>query len=301
MKKLCIIFALTLFSLPSFSAVILKIKDKKALIDLEGTNAHKGDQFEALNLYGKVKGILEIKKVKKGKAIGILRKGTMGVSWILEPKSEYVESSESKPPLQNNYVASATVPREPESREVQKSSSHSIGFLVGPDLNFVRLSAGTSIFGVSWRGSSFIDFAFNSNLSIRLSLGYKALVIEGRDCNRIIQCKLFIHYPGSSALLKVKLIKYSKVDLWLGAGGSLLWPMPDRNRTMGLNNKSFTGFHGALKAALGTDIILQNIQIPVQIDFNWINPVVMSSQFQSRAKKLKPFYIGLQLGVSFAF
>ena len=146
------------------------------------------------------------------------------------------------------------------------------------------------------------DFTFTRRLSARLSLIYQTLIIEGRKCEQVINCKLSIQYPGAGALLKIKFFKYSAFHSWVGAGGALLRPIPDDERKdMELHGNSFKGFHGVFTVALGTDIQLQNIQFPIQIDMNWINPVVISfNPLRDGAKKFRPFYLGLKLGMSFS-
>ncbi len=80
-----LLFGVLVFAFFADSAVIVKVKDRKAFINLEGMKAHPGDRFEALNLYGRALGLLEIQKVKNNKAIAVLLKGQMNAQWILEP------------------------------------------------------------------------------------------------------------------------------------------------------------------------------------------------------------------------
>ena len=307
MKFFVAIFIL-FYSFSGFSAVILKTKGKKALIDLEGAATQKGDQFDALNLYGKPKGVLEIRKIKKGKALGILTKGKMGVNWILEPRNTAPENtvSENKQTLVKNTASGQAAKKvlhlqESPTNFYSSPSPHKMGILIGPHINFVKLSARTSIYGVSWGGMGIFDFKFTDRLSTRLFASYQTLTIEGRKCENIIQCKLSIHYPGFGGLLKVHVFNYGKIHSWIGGGGSLLWPLADPRRDLNLHKASFKGFHGALTFALGTDVTLNDILFPIQLDFNWINPMVISFQsLPGNSKKFKPFYIGLKMGVSFS-
>ena len=72
----------------SQSAVILKINNNQSLIHLEGLKTKKGSYFEALDLYGNSKGLIQIKRVGNKKAIGILKLGKMALKYSLEPKSK---------------------------------------------------------------------------------------------------------------------------------------------------------------------------------------------------------------------
>ena len=82
------ISAFLLFAPKSKSAVILKTKSDLALIDLQGLKTQKGSYFSAVDRYGNKKGILQIQKVGKKKALGVLTGGRMAKSWSLKPTSE---------------------------------------------------------------------------------------------------------------------------------------------------------------------------------------------------------------------
>ena len=70
------------------NAVILKTKGKKVLIYLNGRNTKKGDYFQVVNTDGKAKGLIQIQKTGRVKAIGIVKWGKTQKNWLLEPKSE---------------------------------------------------------------------------------------------------------------------------------------------------------------------------------------------------------------------
>ena len=70
------------------AAIILKTKNKKALIYLEGLRTKKGAYFESFDLYGKRKGFVQIEKIGDTKAIGVLKWGRIGKRWSLEPISQ---------------------------------------------------------------------------------------------------------------------------------------------------------------------------------------------------------------------
>ncbi len=84
------LFTLSLLFLPFSveSAVVLKINNNQALIHLEGLRTKRGAYFEALDLYGNSKGLVQIKRVGDKKAIGTLKLGRIGLKWSLEPKSK---------------------------------------------------------------------------------------------------------------------------------------------------------------------------------------------------------------------
>ena len=87
-------FILFIFPLSAFSLVILKTKDTKALIHLQGVRTKQGSYFRIYDLEGNKKGLMKIDKVSQSKAIGTLKKGSMNRKWSLRfvsKKMAYLE------------------------------------------------------------------------------------------------------------------------------------------------------------------------------------------------------------------
>lgn len=82
--KVFFVFFIVLFSPFVESAFVLKAKDEKALIHLEGKKIKKGAWFKVINPQGKAKGLVQIKKTGKSKAIAILKLGKIEKAWPLE-------------------------------------------------------------------------------------------------------------------------------------------------------------------------------------------------------------------------
>ncbi len=308
-KSFCLFFAL--FFLPVFpasSALILKIKGRKALVDLEGVQAKKGDTFSALNLYGKALGLLQIKKIKRGKAIALLLKGKMGPNWILEPSAQ--DSSRFLASVEDGVVEEERMRRSEiyssprRSRFVEKANSSSgFGFIAGPHLNRVQLNPNQpAVSGISFQGVFMLDFSFMDGViaepGVRVLLGYQQLRLK----NSGQRPGLVLHYPAGGALARVVFLKNSMFQPWLGGGGFLFWPFVDKTRDLGLDKRSFKSFHGALTGAVGLDFHFKGFYVPVQVDMNWINPVLISLQaVQPNSKEFKPYYFGVKVGLAFPF
>ena len=310
MKKF--VFALPLLFWPFFSAhsaVILKIKGRKALVDLEGVQVEKGDTFSALSLYGKPLGLLKIRKTKRGKAIAVLVKGKMGPNWVLEPISinnhRSIASVEEDYNPQSYYGSSDIYSVSSRSHvSGQAYTSNGFGFIVGSHFNFLNVSADQSLFGYSPQGSLMVDFSFMDSPtmepSLRVLVGYRQLRVKGTNCGRA-SCGLILHYPGGGFLFRAVFLKRSMYQPWFGAGGFLFWPFVDKRADLGLDKKSFKSFHGALTGAIGMDFHFKGFYIPFQLDFSWINPVLLSFKATNpNSKEFKPFYIGAKLGMVFA-
>ena len=305
-KILCV-FAFCFLPLHvAHSAFILKIKGRKALVNLEGVQAEKGDTFSALNLYGKALGLLKIKKVKKGKAIAVLLKGKMGPNWILEPRAE--EGSRFLASVDDHHESSRSdIYSSPRSSPVKSkiNPSSGVGLLTGFHFNFIRLSSAQLIKGRSPRGAFFLDFSFIDGdivePGLRVFAGYRQLRVSGgNSCGQ--SCSLIVHYPGGGFLLRGVFLKREMFQPWIGAGGFLFYPLVDKKHDLGLDKKSFESFHGALTGALGLDLHFKGFYIPLQVDISWINPVLISFQsVKPNSKEFKPFYIGAKLGAAFPF
>ena len=320
MQKINFLFVIcaVLFSFSTSSAVILKINGRKALIDLEGTRAERGDTFEALNLYGRVLGLLRIKRVANGKAIGILIKGKMGQNWILEHRNiEPVPTfpkrniaSQRKQIRRNNKFQYDTYERSyssdsganrfvPPQKNI--SFSNGMGAILGPHFNYLRISEKVGIYGLSWKITGLFDFFLMNQLGIRLNLGYQTLMARGDHCgSNIINCQLVVHYPLASVLLRGVFLQSRQWHPWLGIGGAAFLPIVDSKYDLNLDKRSFEGMHGTFIFAAGVDIDFQGFYIPVQLDLNWINPLV-APVAREGSKSLRILYLGVSVGMAVHF
>ena len=86
-----------LFFIPNASAVIvLKTKDKKALVLLEGVRTKKGAYFDIFDLDGNKKGLAQMERVAESKAIVTLKAGSIAKKWFLEPVTKELALDELK-------------------------------------------------------------------------------------------------------------------------------------------------------------------------------------------------------------
>ena len=182
-------------------------------------------------------------------------------------------------------------------------SFQGLGTMVGMHFNSIRVTNKLKIRGLSWRAKLLWDTFFLKDLGMRVGMGYQTLVAKGSDCgSRISKCHLRINYPFVSALLRAVFLKSQNFNPWAGAGAAFFWPLPDRRYDLGLDQRSFNSIHGAFVLATGVDIHFERFYIPVQLDLNWINPVVVSLRpLKERAKEFKPFYIGVTAGLVIPF
>ena len=292
------------------SAVIIKIKGKKALVDLEGVNAEVGDRFEAINLYGKALGLLQIKKVKRGKALAVLLKGKMGVNWILEQiaqkRTTEFQAEEEYDPTDNEEVSQSEsfVKKSKSSFSPSDSSSDSAdsgaGLIAGAHFNRLSTLNRNSLSGSDLKGGLFVDFPLIEPLAVRVIVSYHTLSLKGDNCG-LPKCVLRIQYPGIGAMLRGVFLKHTQFHTWIGGGGFLFWPLKSNYGSGFLDKKSFSSFHGAVTAAGGVDIHFKGFYIPIQGSINLINPVVISPHaLKSNKPEFKPLYFGIKAGIAFS-
>ena len=86
-----------IFFIPSASAVVvLKTKEKKALVLLEGLRTQKGAYFDVFDLYGNKKGLVQMDRVAETKAIVELKSGSIAKKWSLQPVTKELALYELK-------------------------------------------------------------------------------------------------------------------------------------------------------------------------------------------------------------
>ena len=117
MFRVLVLFILAFF-LPSASAVIvLKTKEKKALVLLEGLKTQKGAYFDIFDLEGNKKGLVKMDRVAETKAIVSLKTGSIAKRWFLEPVSKELALYELKKEKKRKAL-SARIHREQVKRKV---------------------------------------------------------------------------------------------------------------------------------------------------------------------------------------
>jgi len=174
------------------------------------------------------------------------------------------------------------------------------GITLGPHMNHVLISDNVSISGFSWQIAGVLDVFPVNQFGIRLNLGYQTLTARGDNCGgNIINCHLVIHYPLASAIFRGLFLQSKTWHPWIGAGGSMFLPLPTQH-DLGLSEESFHKLHGAVIIALGVDIDFQKFYIPIQLDFNWINPLI-PPKAREGSKSLTILYLGASIGGVFRF
>ncbi len=255
-----LIFLLLIIPVLGHSAIIVKIKGNRCFIHLEGAEASVGDHFEALDLFGKPRGIIRLDKVKNGKAIATIVSGTVGTNWLLEHTTQTeLESPEAANSQQKNKVgimgSGSWVTVKKDIRETQRHHGWGMGGLLFFDWSFHKLfslniAGGVTYYMINGETSSGSSGSYYAN-------NFGTLHMTGFP---YIQLALKFHIPIAN-----------KTNVWISAGGSLSkWN--NLNDHYHIFDRSEFKFQPAMQIMLGMDINIPRTKytIPISIGYSQV-------------------------------
>ncbi|MCZ0932546.1 MAG: hypothetical protein OXJ52_05280 [Oligoflexia bacterium] len=117
MFKPVFLFTLIFFLPIAGAVVVLKTKEKKALVLLEGVKTQKGAYFDVFDLNGNKKGLARMDRIAETKAIVSLKSGSIAKKWFLEPVSKELALYELKKERKRRAL-SARIHRDQIKRKV---------------------------------------------------------------------------------------------------------------------------------------------------------------------------------------
>ena len=249
-------FILLVIPLFGHSAIIMKVKGNRCFVHLEGSAASVGDHLEALDLFGKPRGIIRLNKVKNGKAIATIIDGTVGVNWLLEHTNQTnLESLEIAGSTQKNRIglmgSGSWVTVRKDIRETQRYYGWNMGSSLFFDWSFHRLFSLNIASGLSYY---IIDSEVSGGTTTTLSRNFGALQMTSFP---YFQLGIKFHVPITG-----------KTKLWISVGGSLSkWN--NINDNYHVFDRSEFKFQPAGIVRLGVDINLPNTKytVPVSIGY----------------------------------
>jgi len=275
-------FALLIAPLFGYSAIVVRIKGNRCFVHLEGAAASVGDHMEALDLFGKPRGIIRLDKVKNGKAIATVLDGTVGVNWLLEHTNQTsLESAEMAGSLKKNKVGLMGSGR---------------WIIIRKDIRETQRYQG-------WGGgvSLFFDWSFNEFLSLNIASGLNYARISSEDSggrssfknSDILQRTSF---PFLQLGLKFYIPINQKTKLWISAGGSFSkWN--NINDNYYVLDKSEFKFQPIGQVNLGIDIAIPKTKYTVPISIGYERPQWGGRWFEENIleKKPKPDRISVEI------
>jgi hypothetical protein len=265
-----LIFLGVLLSLPkvAWTQEITKVKGTQVLI--QNFSGQTGETYFALDPSGKRRAIINIDKVKNGRAIGIIQKGKADVGYTLiarGAKSQGGSKSSSK----------------------KASGTFNFGGRAGYSIDSmsVPLRANTvAMSGSGFTAGAIADYNLSSTLGARLGAGYEMFSVTGSLSGT--NYKTEISYFTLDALGRF-FITDPGFALWIGAGVGFGVPM---SKSTNILAEESIATSTLLILAGGVDWHLgDNFYIPTQVDYSMFLP----------ATDVKTSIIAVKLGAVMKF
>lgn len=245
----------------SWAAKIEKAKGKKILITMDGDEMAVGQIYNVMNPEGKSVGVVKITKVGSARAVALLGKGRAEAGYDLKLRSRPAKK------IKEPVAAS-------EKTSSKKSNSY-IGGLVGismisADVDLFDTSGAaagkTSLDGNGFSVKGLYDTALVDSIWFRGLIGLEQFNGSGSTnlaCNG--KCETEILYLTFDFWGRFFITK-STVRTWIGAGGSLLFPLTKDSSALkesSITNTNIFGLGGGLDYFLS-----EKTYIPFQIEYN---------------------------------
>lgn len=277
MKFILIFSTLVLFSFQAYSAQVLKTKGSAVLIDALGDNLEVGGLYYLVQ-NGNKKGILRIIKLKPGKALGRLLKGTAQPTWSLVKRSSKKRRATVKAPApapEPSYTRSSVSKKRSSSHSSKKLS---LGFALGysqnsSEVNFTNPSGTSSLSGSSMSYEVIADYMLYKNFGAKFSLGMQNFLAEDSSNRRCVgsagtltePCTVDLSYINLDIWLKYYFTQGS-LNLWGGAGLGVLFA-PKYNSTTAVKEEDLATTT-LIQVGGGLDYRLSNkISIPFWLEY----------------------------------
>lgn len=271
---------LVLVSSVAYGGQVVDVKAQKVLLDIsDQPEVKEGQKLFLINIEGKKKAVVEIKKIKSGKAVADLIKGQAEAGMT----TAEVKSSKKEKDIASSF-------------KKLLSAQGSLGVLTGINSNTVKVklspSENVNLSGPSFSLKAFFQQKVDGNISVRLGAGYESLVAEGRlasaSCLGSSNCHINVSYLGFDAMIQYYLGK-GEWKPWVGGGLGFLIAVDKSSNTL---NESKISTNQSILFASGVDYHLgpKNF-IPIEVVYGIFpaNTTVSASQFMIRAGYAKRF------------
>ena len=290
------------------SAYVQKMKGSKVLILLEEEDRlKKGEIFYAINPENKRKGLIRILKVKKGKALGRIKKGRAKKGWKLISRKKWIQQKNQQKSFvakenrkeKSNYALSETEEKKSFSIEV-------LGNVHLYNLNFKALEntplyrelsedlRATKITGLGFGGQLTFNYSLLSWLYVHSQFGYShvSLVSEKKACsknNLPTSCMTLIGYltPGIGGKIVLPLPYFKP---WIGGGVHFYFPVIKDSIGPYIREKGITNTT-VMSLAAGFNVEISSFRFPVFFEY----------AFFPKSNIITAHYMGVSLGLSFLF
>jgi hypothetical protein len=272
LKYILWVFAVLFWGTESLGISILKIKDGKTLLSLEGPDLAAppkvGDILFVTDAGGSKKALVQVHQVKDNRAIAHLVKGQLtqeASTYRLQPA--------------------------PANLNLKEKVTHAWGGLFGFAQNHMKVNV-TSATAVAMSGTSFNLEGFyqrqlDGNYQVLGRFGYNSLKAKGTldtgACVGSSECSTDISYLGFDGLVMYSFYKKNQMTFWGGGGLGFLLPFAKSSNVI---DTSKLGLGQKILLDVGMNYYLDAKRfVPVQLEYVIFpnNSVVSSSQIILRA------------------
>lgn len=248
-----------------FSQVISKVKDQKALLDLQGAPAQEGEEFFSLDSQGKKKSILKIKQIKGDKAVADVLKGKPEVGQTLQSRTGGSASADTA-------GASST---ETSSATGKRKTGRTWGVLGGfaqdkMDASFSYLTTNytANMTGNGFALTGFYDMPMSKDFILRGSAGLEQFVgaadmgVKVCDSGTSATCNVNIMYLSFYGQAKYNIIS-GRAKFWVAGGLGYLFAASKSSNVLKTDGLSTY----VIVPSIGADIPMGGGFLPLAFDY----------------------------------
>lgn len=255
------------------AAKITRVQGKKVTLDLQGARARSGERVTVRDKSGKKRGVLEIEKVRNGKAQARLAEGKVQKGWRVE-----------------NSAWSA--PARSPAGSPRRKSAMAVGLLAGVSMDTMMIKFNeTESATLNGMGSAVrlaVDLPLFSFLVLRLGLGQEQFKVSGSTktavCSGSTDCNLSVPYTTLDLVGRLLVGNF-----WYGGGFSYF--MKGSPTTNAIDTKSVQDVF-VLNGEVGYDIkVGRNSFIPLQVGLGLMPP----------SNSVTPLFFSAKVGFFYSF
>jgi hypothetical protein len=267
-----LILLLSLLSNLGYSMTIEKVKDGKALIDLEQNQLSPGTEVFALNADDKKAGLLRIKLVKGRKAIAEVIKGVARPGMLIIERSDPLGRFGSEPSLSDI--------RQRKKPKIQNGfgftftySMDTMSFLATDNVTPATVQETVSLRGNSMKLKGFYDYVWRDPWNLRFAVGIDGFNGKYTATNTTINSNgssissMSLTYLTFDGLIKWDFYNQGGTKMWAGGGYSFQYSVAGVSNIFSLQLAN--SYNNVFMLAAGADIPSGQGYIPFFFHYNY--------------------------------
>ena len=235
----------------SKAAEVLRLQGtNQVVLQLSGNELQEGQQAYLIDVSGKKTALIQVQKIKSGKALADVVKGKAAVGLLTsEPLSGW--------PAGSSATASSG------KKKFGAFGSFHIQSMKVPVTTTTSVSMSGNNFGIQ----GYYDWGFMPKVNVRILAGYEPFVVSGdittASCTGSKKCSVDLQYFGLGGIAQYNLME-GKTRLWLGGGYELLMAI---SKSTNITSLTLNSINQGILASVGADFKVGKWTIPTQFDY----------------------------------